>query len=365
MDILDRKDICISPWTDYVCGSNYISTCCWDSDRYSIQLGEHYSNGPWSGDLCLSSSIFVNQRRQMLEHGSSACPAKCPYRFILPDVRTQFIKYEKDDNAREKISLIVNDMRSNQFRETKPFNLTVVPSLRCNQKCSFCIMDRELYESSHATMFPTIDAVKNILPLYDDCILFTTCGGDTFGMSDEMIDLFYSPMFGKNCGCCVTTNCRGLTLDRYEKYFVNGPMNYVTASLSTLNETTYENIYGGKDLSTIVDNITGITKKYKDHKIFTIVFIVLAQNVSEIPDMFMFCKNNGIKSLVLLPLNPVHLSKRGFPHIDPTGEGFTVDVYRKFQESKIRLASMKKTGGVTIYGFDHISNLFEEKLKSY
>jgi molybdenum cofactor biosynthesis enzyme MoaA len=367
MDLLDRTDICICPWTDYTLGSSYIGTCCWSCECFAIQFPDTYKGGPWDGDMMLSDDMFVQQRKLMLEQGSSACTPNCPFKNKLPTVRQQFQRlYHLDAKSIAASEAIVADIRSGVFRPTKPLNLTVVPSLVCNQNCSFCIIDNESNQRPGIRLAPTAEQIANVAPLYEDCVYFTSCGGDTFGLKEDVIDMFYAPLKGRLISSCVTTNARGLTLAKYEKYFVRDQvMNSATVSLTTLNQDTYRLVYNGQDLDTILRNVQDITGKYKDHKLITLASVVLTLNIPEIPELVLFAHRCGFKSVMFIPLNPMHLAKRGFEFLDPRGQGFSLDLYRKFHEAKARLASLKRSHPIGIYGLDHVTHLMETRLEAY
>lgn len=300
----------------------------------------------------------------MLSQGVSSCPDLCPCKLSLPSVRVQCQQFSGNPHCTKAMEAILADMRQGKFRVSKPLTFILTPTLRCNQQCLYCMANFEYFNVW--TTDPTEEQVARLLPMYDDCISFSTVGGDTFALDDDRINMLYAPLLHRQAQKAVTTNLRGLTLERYKKFFVNtATMNSVNVSLPTLNPETYRQVNNGQDLDTILRNMRGIASSFPKHCMVNLCMVVLSMNVGEIPDMARFAASVGIRNLYLLPLFTWPLAKRGATYLDPFGESFNEGLYQQFKQGIIQVDAVVKEKGIQVRGMSAINSMFDARFARY
>ena len=346
---LDATNFCIVPFTHYTLSSSTLSTCCWSSKFCHLYFG-HWL-GPWQGKLEENAEFLKIAREQMYRLGAKKACEKantCPQLKDLPSIREQFKRFQRDERSFCISSKVANDIIHNRAAiSCGPIVLGISPSNRCNYDCKYCCVPREdLVEKTD----PTDEEIDNLYPLYRDCVDFRTCGGDTFGLSDDRIEKFYGSMRGKKSTISVLTNGHGLTLRRYERFCANGPINHVMISLNGFDPDIYFDMHRRK-IDQVINNIRQISSTYEKHCIGSLSYVITATNIDDGVNVIRFAEENRIPAVITRLVLPTYFARRGVEYLDPLGEGWSEEFYQSYLRLKEEVDVRKSSGPVQIRYF--------------
>ena len=357
MASLNSKQICIIPWTHYTLTHNTITTCCWRANQYSFQFPDY--DGPWKKNMWLTNPKMTQQRKDMLEKGISGCPEICLLKNNMPTVIEQLQKMAVNEQATETCNKIACQIKNDICdEEIYPMVLGISAGIKCNHNCSFCCVDREKFQ--YVKQNPTDQEFENIKPLYQNCVDFRTCGGDTFAQTDSILHKMYDPIWnveGLKAG--VITNGAGLTLKRYEKFCVNGPIKNIHISFDSLNPENYQ-ILHGRPLHVMYKNFTDITDKYNEHSIKMLSLVATTINLHELPDLVELAIEKRVPSVFVRLVINRHLIKRNVAFLYPYEEGAKKKMLETYYNIKPRIEKLQKNNPVKVENFD----VLEESLKN-
>lgn len=352
MSSLNNKQICIVPWTHYTLTHNTLTTCCWLGGRYSFIFGDY--RGPWQGDFWLVNPKVIEHRTNMLKNGvSSACPDICPKKRNLPSVLKQLEELVIDDNsfqASQKIAhMIENDIAD---QPVYPLYLGISPGVKCNHRCIYCTIEREKAELKRQKA--TVEEWKRLKPLYKNCIDFRTVGGDTFGQTDEVLEMMYGPIWNKKgIKAGVITNGAGLTLERYEKFCVNGPINDIFISVDSLDKDTYQTLHQ-RPIEPMMKNLFDITDKYKDHCISKLSMVVTTINIQEIPDLVALAIDRNVPTVYFRLVIPTRLARRNASYLFPGNRKEAESLMKEYLKIKGKVKELDENNDIKIINFDFL-----------
>ncbi len=364
--IWKRKDICLLPWTSLIIRRSFAETCC---DFSRLLHYESYGR-PWKGENIFNDDHFKLFRRSMINNGMyKTCPGSTCYRKIeLKDWTCEQelqLNLIKGDKRREEMCSSLIDDISNERDEVSdgPIILDVDPGSKCDMDCVFCCAGFERKNKTERAN-PTNEEIKMLKPYYKNCFNFHTCGAETFAWDDNRIELLQKEIKYDFADVWAISNGKGLTLQRYEKFFINGKMTYVYLSLNSLDPKNYYLLHRSK-IDCVLDNIIQITKKYPNHGIKRLSIVVTTLNYIELPEIVLFAALHGIKRIYVFSILPSFLLYEGYGEWNIFEGGFTLEIYKRLEEVIERTRLMAKIHDVVVDGLENFWNKIQKKHDMY
>jgi len=309
MSNLNRADICPMAWISLRINFDNMVICCY-RDAYA---GFPLFGGPWSAD---GGNWFNHEnqqalRRSMLEHGAKATCSieRCD---IYRRLQRRGSVGAFLDKCRAVDAAKAIEAGQSDCPDLTPVLLTVDPGLRCNMRCKFCVVSDETPKIS-----PNLDQIRRLKPYFKGVTDYHTCGGDTFAYSDDHIDALHENL-PDDAVAWVITNGLGLTLSRYEKYFVNGPLDQAMVSVQSMVPDTMAFLSGVKTGMKTHENLRSIASAYPDNGLATLSTVVMPQNISELPDLYRFAAECGFRAYRLVANIPTQSIRRGYGELELT-----------------------------------------------
>jgi MoaA/NifB/PqqE/SkfB family radical SAM enzyme len=234
------------------------------------------------------------------------------------------------------------------FLSYYPLSLDFSFGYKCNGRCPMCSIGTD---RSYQSLQPAREQYEFLDNLVSNCFLYRITGGEFFCLSDYEKDLCLRSVRRDVTLTSLYTNGVLLTIDNYEKYCVEGPIDKVHVSIDTVNEVAY-GILRGMDLNQVKKNLADISMKYPYHKIASINCVISAFSYPGVFDFVQYAKEIGVKNVMFTQMSPYNLSKHNLGHLDVISTSMNEDTVVKFDALVSKCKEYSKKTGVMVYGLD-------------
>jgi len=345
MKLETKNKICIAPWTNYTVDNNTVTGCPLLENTFSFQ---NYF-GPWEKQFWLINPAIIAQRKRMINQGTKTCPFSCPFKENVESVHEQLKKYSVDEYSLEICNIIADQIKKGIFDIiVNPLEINI--SYGSNQVHGCGFISKKENGEEYFKQNPSEENLENIKPIYERCVVFNTFGSDIFQEKDSVIEKMYEPIWNnKLIKIGATTRGIELTLEKYEKFCVNGPINNISLSIDSVSADTYEKIYNS-NIEKTINNIEKICEKYKNHVINKILITVSCLNVNEILNVFKFSEKIKAKEIHLNLIKNNNNSILLYPK-SKEKKRIMLEDYIKIKQY---LLNFQKTSHLKIYGIEQI-----------
>ena len=186
----------------------------------------------------------------------------------------------------------------------RPFHLfQVEPTMRCNLKCTMCPWPE--FRASQADMaWATFQRLVPHLPLAQELDL--TGGGESL-LHPRLLDMVQS---GKEAGCSVgfSTNATLLTPE-ISATLVETGLDWIAYSIDGATASTYESIRQGAHFQAVLGHLQAMQEAKRVRQSQTprtvIFFVMMRQNVQELPQMVELAHRLGVDQVVAKNLDVI------------------------------------------------------------
>ena len=286
-----RVPICIEPWFNLRIWANRSLTCCFLPGGVTYP---RFQGGPYSGDVVWNSQPFKVQRRNMLASGRDAlCPNNtyCTVRGLNLDVAGQVQAYKTRYGGDERRWKAVQDAVE-KGKTDAPFPLVVHAVIGdvCNAACPMC---SQSYLENKVTIGDP--EIRQLQRLCRQAAYVHLSGGDLFALSDDQIDRLLTIIPYGAVGA-TTTNGIGLTLERYEKYVIGGPIRRISVSIDTIDPAMYL-LQRGCSIEPLRANLEAIVGVHELHNIDLASAAVNAWTLPGLPALLDYVESVNIDEL--------------------------------------------------------------------
>ncbi|WP_419786904.1 radical SAM protein [Pseudodesulfovibrio sp.] len=178
--------------------------------------------------------------------------------------------------------------------DTVPRRIQIIPTLRCNYRCTMCFQSEESHQLEEEIDFSIYEQLEDVFPFVQS-VYFT--GGEPLMYSEMPRALEYLAKFGISTS--MSTNGSLLTGKRLECAFKY--MDTVKISLDAATPDTYAAIRRNGDFSKVVHNITNLLKmkiqNYKKSPNINFSMVAMKSNIAELPDLVSLIHTLGSREL--------------------------------------------------------------------
>lgn len=359
-----NRKICLRPWLDIFCDSKSVASCCRNTHLYSVKYNEHFDeSGPYGNNLSFwNSTPFVKLREKMLKGGSElACPnVFCelnvkPYYTMLHSAKELgvTIKQENFDRA----------VRSIFGEQTKlpygPARSIMFITDSCDADCAYCFQNLRRSKGQRIPKIPPArqDTMIDFLNNRDSICLV---GGEVLSLPTKTLDKYMGSISGQT-SVRIMTNGNLLTLEKYERLCVNGPVTEILVSVNTASSTEYRNNKIAENIRSSEKNLRDIYEKYPKNSIHFLTVVVTTSvipHLSSIVEMASRYKISHIRFFILLP---IAILERELYEEDMCGRGYNEEVYQMYKKHSVIAKEKAKELKVHISGLENIDSAMEKK----
>ena len=337
-EVLDRPGGCADPWIRAMTDFAGASVCCHGVGpnrgvRFPLKAGPHVHDWRWFQ----TGEVYTGLRRRMLEGGASqACPKSlCGIIGSNTSIRSQLDAYRKVYPHKAWMVDLVEESVLAREVEVKliPRVVNVTIGHLCNAGCPFCIQgwDKSQPKREDRDLSPSqLDALGW---WGAHAIRMTVMGGEVFAYPDEYLGRVFYPCHEAQTPVRVVTNGLLLTLKRYNRWVVNGPIDTVQVSIDTVDPEAYR-IHRGEDVSKLIRNLEAIAAAHPDHRIHQGLIVLSKYTLGSLRQTVQWIADLGIKTLTISPIvtNNVNLHRLDWEEWDPFGVGFTPELRDQIRE---------------------------------
>lgn len=297
-----RQLHCVLPWKalcmDERDGEIFGVPCCLGWIQYGHEYGKVGSVGPTE----LWNSEKAQRMRRLILDGQQdqVCSQQCPYRISgeLSELRIPIL--DGPPTFMENQALNNEEIRRRRtVLHSRPMLLKVMPTLRCNLRCSMC------YQGSyHQPDFGVNfwEEIENALPF---ACKVTFLGGEVTLMP-EFRDFIHSQAHHfSHTEMSLITNGTALDKDLLG-LFGKIAMSDVTVSINAATSETYNRITKSDLFDRVVDSVRELQQVSRSHPVHAfhvfLSFVVMRSNFRELPQFLCFAKELGTQ-VRLLPVS--------------------------------------------------------------
>lgn len=182
-----------------------------------------------------------------------------------------------------------------EYMPFSPLNIDVEPTVRCNLRCSFCVLpvwDRKVGDLTFEEFKKIMDQLPYLLKMKIQGIGEPTLNKDFFNMIDYAAD--------KDILIKTTTNGTLLTEDMAKKVADSG-LHEISISIDGAKKETFESIRKGANFEKVLDGVKRLVKARGKRKypIISVWMVGTNDNIRELPDLLRICKKLRVDKLTI------------------------------------------------------------------
>jgi MoaA/NifB/PqqE/SkfB family radical SAM enzyme len=204
----------------------------------------------------------------------------------------------------------LNELRNNS--QCIPLQIQIIPSNKCNQKCSFCSYRMKGYPSNEQFKEKDILSYKKIIEILDDCSEMGVKGIQYTGGGEPLVHPRIKDIFKytlqNNLQIALVTNGQNLD-DETCKILIDA--SWVRISLDSSNPTMYKRIRKVNQFNKVIKNIKNLVK-YRKECIIGVGYVVCKENWRGILKAAQLAKDLGVQNFRI----SASFTPQGFSYFD-------------------------------------------------